>query len=93
MLAARSAVSPATLHRRFRFQLGTTPPAWVTGERVALACRVVERGEEQLESVARDSGLGTAAALRACLRRGTGLSPAAYRRRFGRVDLPAPGAV
>lgn len=30
-LASRAAVSPATLHRRFRAQLGTTPPAWLTG--------------------------------------------------------------
>lgn len=30
-LAARAAVSPATLHRRFQAQLGTTPLAWLTG--------------------------------------------------------------
>ncbi|MEV1081654.1 helix-turn-helix domain-containing protein [Streptomyces sp. NPDC050211] len=82
-LAARAAVSPATLHRRFRAQLGTTPLAWLTGERVALACRMIERGEERLDVVAARSGLGTAANLRARLRRETGLSPSAYRRRFG----------
>lgn len=32
-LAARAAVSPATLHRRFRAQLGTTPLEWLTGQR------------------------------------------------------------
>lgn len=84
-LAARAAVSPATLHRRFRAQLGTTPLAWLTGERVALACRLIERGEERLEVVAARSGLGTAANLRARLRRETGLSPSDYRRRFGPV--------
>ncbi|MEU2333183.1 helix-turn-helix domain-containing protein [Streptomyces sp. NPDC006654] len=84
-LAARAAVSPATLHRRFRAQLGTTPLAWLTGERVALACRLIERGEERLEVVAARSGLGTAATLRARLRRETGLSPSDYRRRFGPV--------
>ncbi|MFJ8937679.1 GlxA family transcriptional regulator [Streptomyces sp. NPDC102365] len=82
-LAAHAAVSPATLHRRFRAQLGTTPLAWLTAERVALACRLIERGEERLDVVARRSGLGTAANLRARLRRETGLSPTAYRRRFG----------
>ncbi|WP_309096794.1 helix-turn-helix domain-containing protein [Streptomyces sp.] len=82
-LAARARVSPATLHRRFRAQLGTTPLAWLTGERVALACRLIERGEERLDVVAARSGLGTAANLRARLRRVTGLSPSAYRRRFG----------
>lgn len=86
-LAAHAALSPATLHRRFRAQLGTTPLAWLTGERVALACRLIERGEHRIEVVARRSGLGTAANLRARLRRETGLSPSAYRRRFG----PATG--
>jgi transcriptional regulator GlxA family with amidase domain len=86
-LAARAAVSPATLHRRFRTQLGTTPLAWLTGERVALACRLIERGEERLDVVAARSGLGTAANLRARVRRETGLSPSAYRQRFG----PAAG--
>lgn len=82
-LAARAAVSPATLHRRFRAQLGTTPLAWLTRERVALACRLIERGESRFEVVARHCGLGTAANLRALLRRETGLSPSAYRHCFG----------
>ncbi|MET7734994.1 helix-turn-helix domain-containing protein [Streptomyces sp. NPDC005402] len=82
-LAARAAVSPATLHRRFQAQLGTTPLGWLTGERVALACRLIERGEERLDVVAARSGLGTAANLRARVRRETGLSLSAYRRRFG----------
>jgi transcriptional regulator GlxA family with amidase domain len=82
-LAARAAVSPATLHRRFRAQLGTTPLAWLTSERVALACRLIERGETRLEIVARRTGLGTAAHLRTLMRRHTGLAPSQYRRRFG----------
>jgi transcriptional regulator GlxA family with amidase domain len=82
-LAARASVSPATLHRRFRAQLGTTPLAWLTRERVALACRLIERGEPRLDTVARRSGLGTTATLRTLLRRQTGLAPAEYRRRFG----------
>ncbi|MYT32811.1 MULTISPECIES: helix-turn-helix domain-containing protein [unclassified Streptomyces] len=82
-LAARAAVSPATLHRRFRTELGTTPLAWLTGERIALACRLIERGETRLDVVARRSGLGTAAHLRALMHRETGLTPSAYRRRFG----------
>jgi AraC family transcriptional regulator, transcriptional activator FtrA len=82
-LAARAAVSPATLHRRFRVELGTTPLAWLTTERVTLACRMIERGELRLDRVAEASGLGTAANLRAQLRRHTGLSPSDYRRRFG----------
>lgn len=82
-LAGRAAVSPATLHRRFQAELGTTPLAWLTGERVTLACRLIERGELRLDTVARASGLGTAANLRVRLRQRTGLSPSAYRARFG----------
>jgi AraC family transcriptional regulator, transcriptional activator FtrA len=82
-LAAHAAVSPATLHRHFRTELGTTPLAWLTGERLTLACRLIERGESRFEVVARRTGLGTATNLRALLRRETGLSPSQYRRRFG----------
>jgi AraC family transcriptional regulator, transcriptional activator FtrA len=82
-LAAQASTSQATLHRRFRAELGTTPLAWLTTERVTLACRLIERGELRLDRVAAASGLGTAANLRAQLRRHTGLSPSAYRRRFG----------
>ncbi|MGW4063820.1 helix-turn-helix domain-containing protein [Amycolatopsis sp. NPDC004747] len=82
-LATRAATSPATLHRKFRAELGTTPLAWLTTERVTLACRLIERGELRLDRVAALSGFGTAANLRAQLRRHTGLSPSAYRRRFG----------
>jgi AraC family transcriptional activator FtrA len=82
-LAARAATSPATLHRRFRAELGTTPLTWLTTERVTLACRLIERGELRLDRVASASGFGTAANLRLQLRRHTGLSPSAYRRRFG----------
>mgnify|MGYP001268702964 CR=1 FL=1 len=82
-LAARACVSPATLHRRFRAELGTTPLAWLTRERVALACRLIERGESRFEVVARRCGLGNAAGLRAVMRREVGLTPSEYRRRFG----------
>jgi len=82
-LAERAAISPATLHRRFQAQLGTTPLRWLTGERVTLARRMIERGETRIEVVARASGLGTATNLRTVMRRETGLTPSAYRRRFG----------
>ena len=85
-LAQRAATSPATLHRRFRAELGTTPLAWLTAERVDLACRLLERGETRVEVVARRSGLGSAATLRARLRERTGLTPVGYRQRFA----PAP---
>ena len=81
-IATYAAVSQATLHRRFQAELGTTPLAWLTGERVAFACRLLERGEVRLETIARTCGLGTAANLRIQLKRTTGLTPSDYRRRF-----------
>jgi AraC family transcriptional activator FtrA len=87
-LAERAAMSPATLHRRFHAELGTTPLAWLTDERVTLACRLIERGELRLDRVAQASGLGTPSNLRVQMRRRTGLTPTAYRRRFGSAVLP-----
>ncbi|GLY94519.1 AraC family transcriptional regulator [Actinoplanes sp. NBRC 103695] len=88
-LSARANVSPATLHRRFRAQLGATPLGWLTAERLAVACRLLERGERRMEVVARASGLGTGANLRQLMRREIGLSPSEYRRRF---SAPAPAS-
>jgi AraC family transcriptional activator FtrA len=56
---------------------------WLTGERLALACRLIERGESRFEMVARRSGLGTAANLRTLMGREIGITPSAYKRRFG----------
>jgi AraC family transcriptional activator FtrA len=81
-IADHAAMSQATLHRRFQAELGTTPLAWLTSERVALACRLLEAGEIRLDAVARQCGLGTATNLRLQLRRRTGLPPSEYRRRF-----------
>jgi AraC family transcriptional regulator, transcriptional activator FtrA len=82
-LARRARMSPGTLHRRFRRELGTTPLAWLTAQRVALACRLIEMGGSGMDAIARRAGLGTAANLRALLRRHVGLSPSEYRKRFG----------
>ncbi|MFI5960194.1 GlxA family transcriptional regulator [Cryptosporangium sp. NPDC051539] len=81
-LARRGSMSAGSLHRRFRAELGTTPLAWLTAERVALACRLIEQGAPGLETVARHSGLGSAATMRALFKRHMGVSPADYRRRF-----------
>lgn len=86
-IAKQAAVSQATLHRRFQAELGTTPLAWLNRERVALACRLLERGEVRLDTIARNCGLGTAANLRIQLKRGTGLTPSEYRRRFALTSV------
>ncbi|SES42301.1 helix-turn-helix domain-containing protein [Actinokineospora terrae] len=87
-LATAAATSQATLHRRFQAELGTTPLAWLTTERVTLACRLLEHGTLPLDHIAQASGFGTATNLRTQLRRHTGLTPTAYRRRFGTPTGP-----
>jgi len=87
-LARRAGMSTGNLHRRFRAELGTTPLAWLTVERVTLACRLIEQGTPGLESVARRSGLGTGANMRALFQRHLGVSPAEYRRRFAEQGRP-----
>jgi AraC family transcriptional regulator, transcriptional activator FtrA len=81
-LARRAQLSPGTLHRRFRREVGSTPLAWLTTQRVALACRLIEQGASGVESVARHAGLGTGANLRALFHKHMGLSPTEYRKRF-----------
>lgn len=83
MLAAHATVSVPTLHRRFRAELGCTPLQWITAQRVDLARRLIETTTLSMDAVADRSGLGTAANLRAQIRRHVGISPTAYRQRFG----------
>lgn len=81
-LARQAGLSAATLHRRFQDELATTPLAWLTAERVTLACRLIETDRLSLDAVARRAGLGTTANLRNRVKRQTGLSPSAYGRRY-----------
>ena len=90
-LADHAHLSTTTLHRRFRTELGTTPLAWLTAERVNLARRLLEQGAIPMDLVAHRSGLGTAANLRAQMRRRTGLSPSQYRTRFAPDQPPSHG--
>jgi transcriptional regulator GlxA family with amidase domain len=81
-LAARASMSPRTFARRFRAETGTTPHLWLTHQRVLLARRMLEEGEDPIDTVADRCGFGTAAMLRHHFGRIVGVSPAAYRRTF-----------
>ena len=83
-LAAQALMSPRTFARRFREVTGTTPHRWLLGQRIALAQQLLERGTS-VEEVARRSGFGTAATLRAQFARAKGTSPSAYARTFRAV--------
>jgi transcriptional regulator GlxA family with amidase domain len=83
-LAARFAMSSRTFARRFRDEVGATPHAWITQQRVLRAEELLEATDHPVERIAADVGFGNAAALRHHFVRARGVSPQDYRRTFGR---------
>jgi len=81
-LARAAALSPRTFVRRFRSEVGSTPHAWITRQRVLAAQRRLESAKESIEAVAEAVGFGTAQTLRLHFRRVLRTSPTAYRRQF-----------
>jgi transcriptional regulator GlxA family with amidase domain len=81
-LAARCSMSTRTFARRFRAETGTTPYLWLTHQRVLLARRMLEEGDDPVDTVAMRCGFGSGAMLRHHFGRIVGVSPAAYRRMF-----------
>jgi transcriptional regulator GlxA family with amidase domain len=85
-LAGQASMSPRTFARRFRQETGTTPHLWLTSQRIMLARRMLESGDDPIEVVANRSGFTNAAMLRHHFTRVVGTAPSAYRRQFcGRV--------
>ena len=81
-LAHRALMSPRTFARRFRAETGSTPVAWLTGQRVLRAQQLLEQTDEPVERIAARCGFGTAAVLRHHFLRRRGTTPQAYRRTF-----------
>jgi transcriptional regulator GlxA family with amidase domain len=81
-LALRAAMSPRTFARRFHAETGTSPHLWLTHQRVLLARRMLEEGEDPIDTVATRCGFGTGAMLRHHFGRIVGVAPATYRRNF-----------
>lgn len=82
VLAARAHMSARTFARRFKAETGSTPHAWLTGQRVQHAERLLEETDEPVERVAQLSGFGSATLLRHHFVRQRGTTPQAYRRTF-----------
>jgi transcriptional regulator GlxA family with amidase domain len=81
-LAAHALMSTRTFARRFRAVAGTTPHRWLLQQRLLLAQRLLEEGDDSLEEVARLSGFGSAVTLRQQFTRWRATSPQRYRRTF-----------
>jgi AraC family transcriptional regulator, transcriptional activator FtrA len=83
-LAVRAAMSPRTFARHFAAATGTTPAAWVRGQRVRRAEEMLENGGGTIDAIARRCGLGSADTLRRQMRQVRGVTPEQYRATFGR---------
>jgi transcriptional regulator GlxA family with amidase domain len=82
-LARRALMSSRTFARRFRDDVGTTPAAWLNRQRILRAQQLLETSDLGLESVARETGFGTAAVLRHHFLKVLQTTPTSYRRAFG----------
>ncbi len=81
-LAARALMSRRTFTRRFRQSTGTTVHQWLLGQRLTRARRLLETTDQPLESVAAQTGFGSAVSLRQRFAAALRTSPSAYRREF-----------
>lgn len=82
-LAGRFGMSSRTFERRFRAAVGRSPIAYLQNVRVAAARRMLEDGKRSIQQVSSAVGYDDVAFFRALFKRHIGVSPAAYRERFG----------
>jgi AraC-like DNA-binding protein len=78
-LAAEIPLSPHHFARAFRAATGTTPHAYVVGQRLQAACTRLRRTTQNIEDVAQATGFTDRSHLAHHLRARHGLSPTAYR--------------
>ena len=81
-LAEQALMSPRSFARHFRAATGSTPHAWLLGQRVARAQHLLETTDLTVDEVAERSGIGAATTLRHHFAQRVGTSPQAYRRAF-----------
>jgi transcriptional regulator GlxA family with amidase domain len=84
-MAGRLSMSPRHFSRVFARQTGVSPGRYVERARVAAARARLEAGDDGVETVARQSGFGTAETMRRSFLRELGIPPSACRARFARA--------
>lgn len=88
-LAIAAGMSRRTFLRRFKAATGSTPAAWLLGERLVEARSLLETTSRSIEDVASACGLGTGDNLRHHFKRRFAVSPASYRACFA-AKAPVP---
>ncbi|WP_318356967.1 transcriptional regulator FtrA [Enterobacter sp.] len=81
LLAAKAGMSPRTFLRRFEEATGTTPARWILSERLLRAKDFLAHSTLHIETIAGQTGFGSAASLRHHFRQQFSETPMAYRKR------------
>lgn len=84
-MVARSGLNARTFSRRFRAATGLAPIEYVQALRVEEAKQMLETDQLPNDDVGAAIGYGDPASFRRVFKRGTGMSPAAYRKKFQRI--------
>lgn len=82
VLARRAGMSERNFARVFTDQVGVTPAAWVTKLRLEAARDALESSSLQVQEIATMCGFRNVATMHRAFRRGLGVTPLEYRRRF-----------
>jgi transcriptional regulator GlxA family with amidase domain len=86
-LAKRASLSPRTFIRRFKAATGRLPGAYLRALRIASAKEMLEQGEASIQAVSSNAGYEDLAFFRRLFKRHTGMTPAEYRSRFGKMSF------
>lgn len=89
-LARSVNMSERTFLRAFRKATGTTPARFVDEARIMRAKALLEETADPLDRVAHKAGFGSVDALSRSFHRSAGITPGAYRDRFGAAAAAAP---
>jgi transcriptional regulator GlxA family with amidase domain len=84
-MTLKSGVPPATFARRFKRATGYHPMDYVHALRVEEAKQMLETTDQAIDEIGHEVGYEDPASFRRLFKRKTMLTPAAYRRRFGKA--------
>ena len=85
-MADRAAMSRRNFSRQFRKATGATVTNWLLAQRLALAQRLLETSDRNIEVVAENSGFASTVSLRQHFSAAFSISPTGYRKQFRSSD-------